>query len=232
MTYNKQNTEWKRYLKLMADRPQLFLPHPDYKLVTMDEDVADYERKHKRKLGVLCETPDYLFIADLVSYNGKLMVKERFVPNTAASHILIIPITGSQVLLFQKFSQSLRNYIECFPDAFTEAGFSLSQYSIRHLSNLLGPIHASALHLGDIQPNTESFYCTTSVFAVKMRGINLEKRKNMLPAYRLMSEKDMSDYCTGSFAFPNRDSYTIAAWCMYQETRKQMQQHPFFQEET
>lgn len=231
MTYDKTNPEWKRYLKLMVERPHLFIPHPDYKLITMDEDVADYEQKYNRKLGVLYETSEHLLVADLVSYNGKLMVKERLVPNTVAKHILIIPIINDRFVLLRKFYHPVRNYIACFPTTFVEADYKPEQYSIQFLKELFGPFSGTAFYLDDIQPNTEGYHCTTSVYAVKMQNMNLEKRKDFLPDYQLMTESQMTDYTVGSFHFLNRDSYTIAAYAMYMEAKRQMAHHVFFREE-
>lgn len=231
MTYNKTNPEWKRYLQLMIERPHLFIPHPDYKLITMDEDVQDYEMKHNRTLGVLYETPEHLFVADLVSYNGTLMVKERLVPTTAAKHILIIPIINDKFVLFRKFHHPVRNYIYCFPTTFVEVGYKPDQYSIQFLKDLFGPFSGTAFYLDDMEPNTETYHCMTSVYAVKIQNINLEKRKNISLDYQLMTAAQMAEYTSGSFQFLNRDSYTIAAYAMYMETKRQMGHHAFFREE-
>lgn len=232
MTYNKTNPEWKRYLQLMIERPHLFIPHDDYKLITMDEDVRDYELKHHRTLGVLYETPDHLFIADLISYHGKLMVKERLVPTNTAKHILIVPVINDNFILFRKFYHPIRNYISCFPTTFVEAGYKPDQYSIQFLKELFGPFSGTAFYLDEIQPNTETYDCTTSVYAVKMQRINLEKRKDHLPEYQLMTASQMADYAAGSFQFLNRDSYTIAAYAMYMENKRQMAHHAFFKDIT
>ena len=231
MTYDKTNPEWKRYLKLMIERPHLFIPHADYKLITMDEDVSDYERKHHRTLGVLCETPEHLLVADLISYHGTLMVKERLVPKNVQKHILIIPIIHEQFILFRKFYHPTRTYITCFPTTFVESGYKPEEYSIQFLKKLFGSFSGTAFYLNDIEPNTEHYHCTTSVYAVKMQRINLEKRKNISIDYQLMTKTQMAEYTEGSFTFLNRDSYTIAGYAMYTETKRQMKNHPFFREE-
>lgn len=222
MTNDKTNKEWKRYLKLMIERPNLFIPHPDYKFITMDEDVTDYEQKHNCTLGVVYETAQNLFIADLISHNGTYMVKERLVPNTTKKHILIIPIIDDKFILLPKFYHPIRNYMYAFPSTFVESGYMPKEYSIKFLKNLFGPCSCTSFYLNDIEPNTEHYQCTTSVFAVKMERINLKKRKYISFDYKLMTEMQMADYIAGSLEFLHRDSYTISAYAMYTETENQI----------
>ena len=222
MTNDKTNPEWKRYLKLMIERPNLFIPHEDYKFITMDEDVTDYEQKHNCILGVIYETPKHLFVADLVSHNGTYMVKERLVPNTIQKHILIIPIIDDNFILLSKFYHPIRNYMYTFPCTFVEQGYTSKEYSTQFLKKLFGPCSCTSYYISDIQPNTEHYQCTTSIYAVKMERINLKKRKKISFDYKLMNASQMADYATGSFEFLNRDSYTISAYAMYIEWKKQM----------
>ena len=223
MTNDKTNKEWKRYLKLMIERPHLFIPHPDYKFITMDEDVTDYEKKHNCTLGVVYETSEHLLVADLISYHGKYMVKERLIPNTTKKHILIIPVINDNFILLPKFYHPIRNYMYTFPTTFVEQGYTPKEYSIQFLKKLFGPCSCKSFYLNDIEPNTEHYQCTTSVFVVKMERINLKKRKNISFDYKLMNTTQMADYITGSFEFLRRDSYTISAYTIYIEMKKYME---------
>lgn len=229
--YNKTNPEWKRYLQLMIERPQLFIPNEDYKFITMDEDVRDYETKHHRTLGVLYESQEHLLVADLLSHHGTLTVQERLIPNTTAQHILIIPIINGDFVLLKKFHHATRSYIKCFPTTFVKSGYTPQQYSMQYLKELFGPFSATAFYLNDIEPNTQHYHLTTSVYAVKMERINFKKRKKITCDYFVMTAEEMEQYTLGDFSFPNRDSYTIAGYAMYMETKETFANIPFFMNE-
>ena len=232
MNFQKTNIEWVKYLQLMQERPHLFLPNPDYCFVTSENEVIEFEAISNRTIGVLYESCDNILLADLILHNGQLLVYERLVPMIPQEHILAIPIFNDNFLLFQKFHHGIRTYQTCFPHGFMKIGYTAKEYAIKLIEDTLGKCVVSTLYLGNIDTNDNLYNTSTAIFAVKIENIiqpNTYIHHIEHSTICELTEKTFHDFIHNQYI---KDSYTIAAYAMYCNTKELYLQknkyHAFF----
>lgn len=119
-----------RYFELMEEAPQLFLPRVRRKLILDRTFLDDWSEDNDVTLGVIAETPFFIFIYDLVKFDGgtphpysRLISKKSLLGQNS---VVILPLLdtkeGERVILVLQERHALGKQVLEIPRGFAEPG--------------------------------------------------------------------------------------------------------------
>jgi len=119
-----------RYFEVMQEAPQLFLPRVRRKLILDRKLLDEWSKTNGVNLGVLAETPFFLFIYDLVKFDdGAPHPYSRLVSKKSLegqNSVVILPVIrakeGERVILILQERHALGKQVLEIPRGFAEPG--------------------------------------------------------------------------------------------------------------
>lgn len=164
-----------RYFELMHQQPQLFGRRARRKLILVRKDLEHWSKKHDVRLGVLAETPFFLFLQDLVTFDdgdphpySRLIAKKSL---GGQNSVVVLPILRSSagqkvVLVFQERHALGRQMLE-LPRGFAEPGVDESTQAANELAAETGCV-GTPVFLGSSFTDTGSTDNRVSFYLVEV----------------------------------------------------------------
>lgn len=210
-----------RYFELMQQKPQLFGRRARRKLILVQEDLERWSKEHDVRLGVLAETPFYLFLQDLVTFDdGDLHPYSRLIAKKSLdgqNSVVVLPIlasaAGKDVVFVLQERHTLGIQILELPRGFAEPGVSESTQAAKELATETGCM-GTPVFLGASYTDTGSTDNRVSFYLVEVseRGApNPEVTERIDDIVELSLAAVREGLGTGEIA----DGYTIQAIALY-----------------
>lgn len=115
--------EWRDYLDLAEERPELFKASSRLQIIMDYESVQQFERNTDKKIGVVYRSAYNLLVVDLVeNMKGERFAYERLIPAVKKGAIVSIPVYDDKFVLLKQYRHAMRAFQYAFPRGFGEEG--------------------------------------------------------------------------------------------------------------
>ena len=122
--------EWRDYLDLAEERPELFKASSRLQIIMDYESVQQFERNTDKKIGVVYRSAYNLLVVDLVeNMKGERFAYERLIPAVKKGAIVSIPVYDDKFVLLKQYRHAMRAFQYAFPRGFGEEGLSAEEIS-------------------------------------------------------------------------------------------------------
>lgn len=164
-----------RYFELMQQQPQLFGDRARRKLILVREDLERWSKEHGVRLGVLAETPFFLFLHDLVTFDdGDPHPYSRLIGKKSLggqNSVVVLPIVrsnaGDKVVLVLQERHAIGRQILELPRGFAEPGVDESTQAANELATETG-CKGTPVFLGSSYTDTGSTDNRVSFYLVEV----------------------------------------------------------------
>lgn len=170
--------EWKKYIILKEERPELFINNGIINIVFDESIIEDYQSKKNVKIGVVYDSPYNMMVVDLV-YNDKedYYTYERVIPKVKSGAVVIIPRYNGKYVLLKQYRHAIRDYQYAFPRGFAEAGISAEDNVRKELFEEIGAKSSNIRYLGNVIADSGLIGNKVSVYECEINEYN-KKEKN------------------------------------------------------
>lgn len=189
--------EWKKYLILKEERPELFINNGIINIVFDETIVENYQSQHGVNIGVVYDSPYNMMVVDLV-YNDKedYYTYERVIPKVQNGAVVIIPKYNGKYVLLKQYRHAIRDYQYAFPRGFAEAGISAEDNVRKELFEEIGAKTSNIKYLGNVIADSGLMGNKVSVYECEINEyIKKEKNEGIVEVIEVTSRQliDMID---------------------------------------
>ena len=209
---SEQTAAWERYLCLMKEREELFLPSEALHIITDPELIRDFSERTGRRFGVLYQSPYSMLVVDLVEDgSGKRFAYERVVP-TQKNGIVCMPVYDGKFLLLRQYRHSLRERQWGFPRGFGEQGLSAEENLRKEVQEeIVAEVLRVAL-LGYVAPDSGLLSSKVSVFCCEITEPALMMGYEGIDSLCLLSKEELAQKIRDGEI---TDGFTLSAFALY-----------------
>lgn len=212
-------TEWNDYLKLMAERPELFVPSRSLEIITDGRVVADFQERSGRRIGLIYRSRFNTLVVDLVrDERGNVFPFERIFATSTGMGVVGVPLHEGKYILLRQFRHSMRAYQYAFPRGYGEDGLSAAQDVAKELEEELGASLREVELLGHVVANSGISGDRVAVFRCQVESFEAQIGHEGIDDFVVLSEEELSRWIAEGKI---DDGFTLAAWAMIQAKREE-----------
>ena len=178
------------YLKLMEERPELFLPSDVIEIVKDRAALAEYSESYGVTLGVLYRSKYNILVVDLVESRGTRFPYERIIPAADGRGVVCIPVYCGKLVLLRQYRHATRSEQICFPRGFGEVGLPSYENAKKELSEELGASSRELLKIGELTPDSGLSSCICDVYLCSLESLESTYEEG-ITEYLLISPEDL-----------------------------------------
>lgn len=205
--------EWKRYLELKQERPDLFNDNGTIHIVMDESIVAAYQEKNNCKIGVVYESAYNIMVVDLVyEEEGKYFAYERLVPAVESGAVVILPIYDGSLLLLKQYRHALRDYQYAFPRGFGEKGITVEENLRKELKEEIGGEVINIEYLGQVSPDSGVQGTVAEVYACELSVYDKDSKSEGICEILEVAPLELKKWIS---AGKITDGFTLAALGLY-----------------
>lgn len=219
-----ESREWKRYLELLAERPEAFADGM-LNIITDEKLVDEFAEKTGKKPGVVYESPYHIMVVDLVCEKGEgcdeaknaelggCFTYERLLPAVPRGAVVAVPVFDGKFVLLRQFRHALREEILCFPRGFGEAGIKPEENLKKELLEEIGAEKVENVRfLGEIAGDSGALGTKAKVFACNISEPKFKPGYEGISAVELVSEEELKSLISAGGI---TDGFTLAAYALF-----------------
>ena len=209
-----ETPEWKRYLSLREQRPAAFRDG-ELEIITDPQTVDRFCEKTGSRLGVLCESPYYLHLVDLVRKkpDGEAFAYERLLPAVESGAVVAVPVCQGRFVLLRQYRHALREQMLGFPRGFGEKGLCGSDNLSKELHEEIGTETVENVrYLGTIAADSGILGTKAEAFSCEVRSPHVVKGYEGIESVELLDKDELAARIAGGEI---KDGYTLAAFALY-----------------
>lgn len=209
----KRNREWRRYLELIQERPQMFVNEGELVILTDEDVVEQFERETGKTIGVVYESPFHLMVVDLVKNpQGQCFAYERLMPAVGTGAVVAIPVLENKFVLLHQYRHALRRKQFAFPRGFAEPGISSAQNVLKELKEELGANVKSSQLIGTVVADSGIDGNEVSVYLCELENAELHYQYEGIENIELLTPEELECWIADGKI---DDGFTLAAFCLY-----------------
>lgn len=173
-----------RYFELLTSRPYLLANvHNGSLMIEFDKDIlAEYQKTHHTKLGVVHESPYHILLVDLVHTGDKqYFAYERLIAQERGVSTIVMAAYQDKFVILKQFRHALRQYQYAFVRGFGTDGLSGEDNAKKELyEEVLGEVKniellgSVAVDSGITDKIVEIYYCELSSMQVQIGHESIE----------------------------------------------------------
>lgn len=204
--------KWERYLRLVAERPELFAQRDELEIVLDEHAAEEFEARTGRTLGVVYESPYSMMLVDLVrDSSGHEYAYERLVPAATGPAVVTVPVCGGKYVLVTQFRHSMRSLQVGLPRGYGEDGLSAEENAAKELSEELGADVVSSEVVGHVVANSGVSGGRVAVVLCELGSHELREGHEGIVGVRAVTAGELREMiATGQID----DGFTLAAWAL------------------
>lgn len=208
-----QSIEWKEYLNLIEERPELFRSNNELNIVMDYELVREFEKNTGRKIGIVYQSRYNLLVVDLVeNTNGDRFAYERLIPAVKKGAVIAIPIYEGNFVLLKQYRHAIRQFQYAFPRGFGEKGISLKENLKKEMKEEIGADINRVYHVGAVVADSGIGSNQVDVFVCDITKPQLKLHYEQIKEIKMLAEPELVKWISeGKIT----DGFTLSGYALY-----------------
>lgn len=209
-----------RYLEIVNQYPHYFSQNDMLPLVLDYNFLTEYTTTYNTPLGVIYESPFYLFIVDLIKgINNKYYTYSRIINLNPTNGLVVIPIYQNDFVLLKQFRHGTRAYELEFPRGFSEANITPLENVTKELNEELEAEIRSIHYLGEVISDSGLSGGSVDIFVAYIDKIGSLSKEEGIDSVQFVSNGVFQEMV---LANKIRDGFTLSAYLKYIMNEKEI----------
>lgn len=202
--------EWKDYLQLKKERPELFKCTPAHPIIFDETKVSAFEQESGRTIGVVYSSPYNKLIVDLVLLDGKYCAYERVIPAFEGG-VVIVPLCEDKIVMLEQWRHATRSLSYQLPRGFGTPALSARDNVVKEITEELN-IDSSKVscvaHIGDVEPDNGLTSNCVEVYKCQVAAVPDRNAHEGIKSIKLLTLEDLRANIRCGMI---KDSFTLSA---------------------
>ena len=195
--------EWRDYLDLAEERPELF------KASSRLQIIMDYESVQQ----FVYRSAYNLLVVDLVeNMKGERFAYERLIPAVKKGAIVSIPVYDDKFVLLKQYRHAMRAFQYAFPRGFGEEGLSAEENLQKEIKEETGADVKKISHVGTVIADSGIGSNEVDVFACEITEPQLKLHYEGIEEIELLTEKELVKWIAEGRI---TDGFTLSGYALY-----------------
>ena len=205
--------EWRDYLDLAEERPELFKASSRLLIIMDYESVQQFEANTGKKIGVVYRSAYNLLVMDLVeNMKGECFAYERLIPAVKKGAIVSIPVYDGRFVLLKQYRHAMRAFQYAFPRGFGEEGLSAGENLQKEIKEETGADVKKINYVGTVIADSGIGSNEVDVFACEITEPQLKLHYEGIEAMELLTEKELVEWIAEGRI---TDGFTLSGYALY-----------------